>query len=165
MARVLPPASGGDGLRVELERVELDLLVRLCEGLAGRLRAGGDDAVIARLAPAASRGDAEADAELRRLLRGDLLGGRAERLERLAVELRSWAGRVGPGDGVAADLAAEEALALLQGLNDVRLALGAQVGVEDLDQGTLAADDPRAVTLGLIDRLGGLQQGLVEHLA
>lgn len=153
----------GDGVRVDLERVELDLLVRLCEGLATRLRAGGDDAVIERLAPHASRGDAEADAELRRLLRGDLLDGRAERLVRLATQLRSWA----PGEGTAgvrAILDAGTAEALLQGLNDVRLALGAQVGVEDLDRTELGADDPRAITLQLMDRLAGLQQGLLEAL-
>jgi hypothetical protein len=155
--------SAPDGIRVDLQRVELDLLVRLCEGLAARLRAGGDDAVIGRLAPGASRGDAEADAELRRLLRTDLLDGRAERLVRLATELRSWA-PAGAGPGVRATLDADAALALLQGMNDVRLALGAQVGVEDLVRAELAPDDARAVTLELMDRLAGLQQGLLEAL-
>lgn len=153
-----------DGIRVDLARVELDLLVRLCEGLATRLRAGGDDAVIGRLAPDASRGDAEADAELRRLLRDDLLDGRAERLVRLATELRSWT-PAGAGDGVRATLDPDAALALLQGMNDVRLALGAQVGVEGLDRAALGPDDPRAVTLELMDRLAGLQQGLLEALS
>lgn len=160
MAGVRPD---GDGVRIDLERVELDLVVRLCEGLATRLRAGGDDAVIGRMAPDASRGDAEADAELRRLLRSELLEGRAERLVRLAAELRSWAPE-GGRTGVRATLDPEAALALLQGLNDVRLALGAQVGIERLERSELAPDDPRALTLELMDRLAGLQQGLLEVL-
>lgn len=160
MARVRR-ADGGVG--IDLERAELELLVRLCEGLAARLRAGGDDAVIARLAPGASRGDAEADAELRRLLRGDLLDGRAERLVRLATQLRSWL----PEDdavGVRATLDEDTAVGLLQGLNDVRLALGAQVDVERIDRDGLDPEDPRSLTLQLIDRLAGLQQGLLEVL-
>ena len=160
MARVGP---GVGGIDVELEPSELDLLVRLCEGLAGRLRAGGDDPVIERMAPPASRGDAEADAELRRLLRSDLLDGRAERLTRLAVELRSWRGDEGER-GVRATLSADAALGLLQALNDVRLALGAGVGIEGLDRDTIGPDDPRYVSLALMDHLAGLQQGLVELL-
>lgn len=160
MAGVRPD---GDDVRIDLQRPELDLLIRLCEGLADRLRAGGDDAVIDRMAPGASRGDAEADAELRRLLRSDLLDGRAERLVRLATELRSWAPEV-DGAGVRATLRAESALALLQGLNDVRLALGAQVGIERLERSELAPADPRALTLELMDRLAGLQQGVLEVL-
>lgn len=161
MAGVRPSA---DGVRIDLERVELDLLVRLCEGLATRLRAGGDDAVIGRLAPSASRGDAEADAELRRLLRSDLLDGRAERLVRLATQLRSWEPPDDAAAGVRAILDGDAALALLQGLNDVRLALGAQVGIERLERAELAAEDPRALTLELMDRLAGLQQGLLDAL-
>lgn len=160
MARV-EPRDGGIG--VDLDRTELALLVRLCEGLATRLRAGGDDPVIDRLAPAASRGDAEADAELRRLLRSDLLDGRAERLVRLAAELTAWGG-VDGGDAVRAVLDADAALLLLQGLNDVRLALGASIGIEALDRGTLGPDDRRTLTVALMDRLGALQQGLVELL-
>lgn len=160
MAGVRPD---GDGVRIDLERVELDLVVRLCEGLATRLRVGGDDAVIGRMAPDASRGDAEADAELRRLLRSELLDGRAERLVRLATELRSWAPE-GGRTGVRATLDPEAALALLQGLNDVRLALGAQVGIERLERSELAPADPRALTLELMDRLAGLQQGVLEVL-
>jgi hypothetical protein len=161
MARVGP--DDGGGIRIDLARAELDLLVRLCEGLATRLRAGGDDAVIDRLAPAASRGDAEADSELRRLLRGDLLDGRAERLVRLATELRGWAPSGGRA-GVRAVLDDDAALTLLQGLNDVRLALGAQVDIERIDRAGLAEEDPRALTLQLMDRLAGLQQGLLEVL-
>lgn len=160
MARVRPV---DDGVGIDLERAELELLVRLCEGLATRLRAGGDDAVIARLAPGASRGDAEADAELRRLLRGDLLDGRAERLVRLATELRSWLPE-GDAVGIRATLDADTAVGLLQGLNDVRLALGAQVDVERIDRDALDPEDPRSITLQLIDRLAGLQQGLLEVL-
>lgn len=162
MAAVLPTAGGAE---VHLAPAERDLLVRLCEGLAGRLRAGGDDAVIARLAPAASRADAEADHELRRMLRTDLLDGRAERLTRLAVALAGW-GATGPDatGSVGAELAPDAALDLLRGLNDLRLALGATVDVERLDRTVLSEDDPRTATLDLMDRLAGLQQGLVEVL-
>lgn len=152
-----------DGIEVRFARAEVDLLVRLCEGLAERLRAGGDGPIIDRLAPAASRGDAEADAELRRLLRTDLLAGRAERLDGLAADLRSWRAAVSTG-AVVRTLAEDGALALLCGLNDVRLGLGAGIGIEDLDRGQLDADDPRALTVALMDRLGGLQQDLVEAL-
>lgn len=160
MAAVLPSP---DGPEVRLAPAERHLLVRLCEGLAGRLRAGGDDAVIERLAPAASRADAEADHELRRMLRNDLLDGRAERLTRLAVALGTWGERDAVGT-VGAVLGPEEALELLRGLNDLRLALGATVDVEHLERTDLAEDDPRVGTLDLMDRLAGLQQGLVELL-
>lgn len=160
MARV---SGDEDGIAVDLERAELDLLVRLCEGLATRLRAGGDDPVIERLAPPASRGDAEADAELRRLLRSDLLDGRAERLARLAAELRAWGAADGRA-GVHAVLDAEAALGLLQGLNDLRLALGASIDIEALDRDGLGPDDRRTLTLALMDRLAGLQEGLVGLL-
>lgn len=151
-----------DGVVVRLARAEVDLLVRLCEGLAGRLRAGGDGPVIDRLAPAASRGDAEADAELRRLLRTELLDGRADRLGELAERLRGWAGS---GDGgAAATLGEEAALGLLRGLNDIRLGLGAGIGIDGLERDRLDADDPRTLTLALMDRLASLQQRLVEAL-
>jgi hypothetical protein len=161
MARV---RSGRDGITVELAREELDLLVRLLDGLAVRLRSGGSGAVVERLAPAASHGDAEADHELRRMLRSDLLEGRAERLTRLAVELRGWGERSGGSARVVVTLDGEVAVGLVQGLNDVRLALGARIDVEALDRATLTPEDPRTATLVLMDQLGGLQQLLVEEL-
>lgn len=160
MARV---REGRDGIEVELAGTEIELLSRLLDGLAGRLRAGGDDAVIDRLAPSGSRGDAEADAELRRMVRNDLLEGRAERLARLAVDIRGWAPS-GSRDAVRASLGEDEAMLLLGGLNDLRLALGASIAIGTFERSELEPSDPRSVTLELMDRLGGLQQGLVEHL-
>lgn len=157
---------GEDGIRLVLQRPELDLLVRLAEGLADRLRAGGEDPVIERLAPPASIGDAEADHELRRMLRSDLLDGRAERLVRFAAELLSWRDRGSTEDPshVTVIVAAEVAMHVVQGLNDIRLALGAQIAVEALDRDAIPDGDPRGLTLELMDRLGGLQHGLIELL-
>jgi len=157
MARVLPTPAGA---RLELGADEAEVLRRIILGLVRRLEGGGDDPVVARLAPQASRGDAEADHELRRLLRDDLVTGRSQRLAALAEDLAGWAA----AGGVDRILAADAAMSLLEGLNDVRIALGATIGIEALDRASLAADDPRFMTLGLIDHLGALQAGLVAVL-
>jgi hypothetical protein len=58
----------------------------------------------------------------------------------------------------------EEAERLVEVLNDMRLALGASVGVESLEREELAEDDPRAATLGLMDHLGWMQGRLIDFV-
>jgi hypothetical protein len=169
-----------DGLHLRLERDEVAVLRTLALGLASRLEAGSrsadetadenpdhlraaDDAVLARLAPIASHGHPEVAAELRRLLRAGLLGDRAARLAELVADLdRSTADQRDGGSVLVLDRPAADRM--LQALNDLRLALGAAVGIEQLDRNELGTDDDRHATLELMDALAWLQEGLIRFL-
>lgn len=162
MAR-LEPTDGG--LRLQLAADEVDVVASLAEGLAARLEdaaapgAGPDDAVVARLTPEVSRGDAEVDAELRALLRGDLLSSRVGRLRDLIGLLRS--AQDGSCDRV---LDRDTAMRIVESLNDVRVALAATVGYDRIEGDERPTEGPAAETLALMDALGWLQGGLIEFV-
>jgi hypothetical protein len=161
MAR-LEPAD--DRVRLQLESEEIDVLVSLAEGLAMRLSSdrSDDDEVLRRLAPEVSRGDAEVDAELRAMLRDDLLSSRAARLRDLALTLRPDA----TAQDVALDslLDRDEGMRIVEALNDLRIALAATIGYETLERDELAPDDGRADAVRLMDALAWLQGGLIEFV-
>lgn len=172
MAGLIPDPAG---LRLRLEAEEVDVLGSLVAGLAERVdraandpadgtAAGGTDApdpILARLTPAGSRGDADVDTELRAMLRHELLDTRAQRLARLADDLREWAGDGGAVDRV---LDRDEAMRIVEALNDVRLALASTIGYDEHVRDDLAPDGARADAVALMDALAWLQGGLIEFI-
>jgi hypothetical protein len=157
----------GDRIRVQLEPPEVRLLRSLHDGLVATLddpEAG--DPVIERLFPSAVLGDDEADREVRALLRDELLEQRRNGLAavvQLLDEGTSVRGRV------RLDLEPDGAELMLGVLNDLRLAIGARIGVEHLDRPSIerdptAADDALITSLAVMDHLGWMQEQLLEAL-
>jgi hypothetical protein len=161
---LLERAEGG--MRLRLDPAEVEVLASLAEGLALRLEdeevGGPDDEVLRRLAPEVSRGDAEVDAELRGMLRGELLSARAVRLRDLASTLRP--------DSVVSDapfdriLDREVSMRIVEAVNDLRIALAATIGYETLQRDALSADDQRGDAVQLLDALAWLQGGLIDFI-
>jgi hypothetical protein len=163
----LRPVDGG--MLLVLDRDEIAMLTSLVTSLAERLALDGrsetdeerlHDPIVARFTPETSRSDPEADRELRAMLAGELLDDRRARLLQLATDLAAWA----DGDGVRHVLDAETAGRLVDTLNDLRLAIGASIGIESLDRADIAVDDPRALSLDLMDHLGWMQGRLIEFI-
>jgi len=167
MAGLIPD---GEGLRLQLEAVEVEVLVGLVEGLAERVAAasgmhtqdGAPDPLVAPLIPTVSRGDAEVDAELRSMLRDDLLATRTDRLTRLVADLRAWSSSA--GGAVDHLLDRERAMRIVETINDVRLALAAMVGYDEQLRDELEPDDARTDAVRLMDALAWLQGGLIEFV-
>jgi hypothetical protein len=165
MARLEPVP---DGLRLLLEADEVAVLTQLASGLATRLRghlAGiPSDPVIDRLAPEVSRGDAVVDRELRAMLRPELLDTRAERLDGFVSLLHAWVDLTGALDR---PLERDEAMQVVEALNDLRLALWASMAEErELREAadTAQPSDAAAEAAQLIDALAWLQGGLIEFI-
>lgn len=152
----------GARVRWELEAFEVQLLHQLREGLGETLDAeDAADPILRRFLPAAVADDEEADGELRRLIRDDLLENKRRGLEALLDIL----GRADPrGDRLRVDLQDDEPLLVLGVLNDLRLAMGARLGIEHLDRGELAEDGPEAATLAVMDHLAWIQESLLRIL-
>lgn len=157
-----PFTRRGDGIRWTLQTWEPQLLRDLRDDLHRLVtQADGDDPAVARLFPVASRGDDEADAELRRLIHDDLLAGRLAGLDALVEVLDRAEDRRG---APRVDLTEDEPALVLGVLNDVRLALGARIGVENVDREDVDEDHPLAPTLALMDHLAYLQESLLGAL-
>ena len=141
---------------------EVELLRALQDGIRQTLAEGNDeDPVVARLFPSAVSGDDEADAELRGLLRDELLTQRQAGLDALIAILD----RCEPHRGhLRAELSDDEPLLVLGVLNDLRLAIGARVGIEHLDRDEVSEDDPVAYRLAVMDHLGWWQEQLLHLL-
>lgn len=150
----------GDRIRADLDRVEVDLLRQLRDGLRESLEdQHGGDPVIERLFPSAVTGDDEADDELRRLIHDDLLRSKLTGLDELVAILD----RAEPHRSrLRVELEPDEAMLMLGVLNDLRLAIGARVGVEEIERDSLQPDDPRIGPLAVMDHLAGLQEQLLE---
>lgn len=152
-------AAHGRGIRMVVTAAEADLL----RDLMGQIRLllqhpDPDDPVRKRLFPAAVTGDDVEDAELRALVYDDLLTGRLTGLEEVVGYL-DRARRV--RGGLQVDLRPEEAVLLLGVLNDLRLALGARIRIEDIDRDVLDDTDPVFPSVVLIDHLGWWQEQLL----
>lgn len=147
---------------MELEAVEVELLQSLQQGLRAALRnADHSDPIVGRLFPATVRGDEDADRELRDMIHDDLLRDRLDGLDTLLGLLERGTRR---GGGARVDLVEDEPVAVLGVLNDLRLAIGAQVGIEELDRDTLEADDAVTYRLAVMDHLAWLQEQLLQVL-
>ncbi|GGI04741.1 DUF2017 family protein [Egicoccus halophilus] len=152
----------GDAIRMDLEPVEVDLLHSLRDGLREALVGHDvDDPIVRRLFPTAVSGDGEADRELRRLLHDELLTGRLRGLEELTALLE---GGVQQRGRLRVRLTFEDATLVLGVLNDLRLAIGARVGIEDLARDGLDPDDPVVHRLAVMDHLAWLQEQLLAIL-
>jgi len=160
MSRVFQ--AHGAGIRAHFQREEIELLRTLERGISQSLEQGDDaDPVIERLFPTAVAGDDEADVELRRLLRDELLEARQAGLRAL-VEILD---RAHPHRGrLRVDLTDDEPLLLLGVLNDLRLAIGARIGIEHLDRQDLPDDDALSYRLAVMDHLGWWQEQLLVLL-
>lgn len=155
-------AAHGDGIRMVLTTGEADLLRDLVDQIRYLLdHPEPDDPVRQRLFPATVTGDDEQDAELRGLVYDDLLAGRLAGLEEIVAYLdRGRRTR----SGLQVDLRPEEAALVLGVLNDLRLALGARIRIEDIDRDTLSDTDTAFATVILIDHLGWWQEQLLRIL-
>jgi hypothetical protein len=152
----------GERIRMQLEPIEVDLLRNTRDGVRAAL-AGGDvtDPIVQRLFPRTLDDDDEGDAELRRLLHDDLLAARLAGLDALVDVLD----RGTPHRGhLRVDLRDDEPLLVLGVLNDLRLAIGARIGIEDLDRREVAEDDPVSYRLAVMDHLAGMQEQLLAIL-
>jgi hypothetical protein len=152
----------GDRIRMQLEPIEVELLRTTRDGVRAAL-AGGDttDPIVRRLFSRTLEGDEEADAELRRLLHDDLLASRLAGLDALVEVLDRGTTHRG---NLRVDLRDDEPLLVLGVLNDLRLAIGARVGIEELDREALSDDDPVTYRLAVMDHLAGLQEQLLAIL-
>ncbi len=133
----------GSDVRMQLAGYEVELLRATHRGLDLALTdPDPNDPVIARLFPSAVIGDDAADEQLREMLREDLLQSRRAGLDAL-VELLDRGSRRRDG-GVRLDLTDDEPMLVLGVLNDLRIALGARIGIETLERAEVEADDPVA---------------------
>ncbi|GAB3208321.1 DUF2017 domain-containing protein [Marinactinospora thermotolerans] len=121
------------------------------------------DPVLARLLPDAYTGDAEAAGEFRRYTEDDLRRHKRDNAQALVDSLPEAGGEV------VLDLAGGHAW--LKALNDVRLALGTRLGVEEetyeayLRGQAEPADEASAAALHVYEWLGALQDSLVHALS
>lgn len=150
----------GDAIRWELEAFEFQLLQQLRAGLDETLEVGSDqDPVMQRFLPPAVSGDEEADAEVRRLIRDDLLDGKRRGLDALLAILDRAERK---GERLRVELRDDEPLLVLGVLNDLRLAMGARLGIEELDRTAVREDGPEAATLAVMDHLAWIQESLLR---
>ncbi|MEX0868559.1 MAG: DUF2017 family protein [Nitriliruptoraceae bacterium] len=175
MTELLEPTDGGYLLR--LHTAEIDLLEALGSGLESTLDAAQPEhPVIARLFPAAVDGDDEADRELRRLMRDDLLEQRRAGLRNL-TDLLARARPAGDDDRRADDLTADdgnhtrvvtltddEAHLVLGVINDLRIAVAAQLPAAVLARDERPEDRAVAYRLDVLDHLAWMQHHLLAAL-
>jgi hypothetical protein len=118
-----------------------------------------DDPALARLLPDAYPDDPAAAAEYRRFTENDLMAGKRANIAVLLSGLES----VGPDGRL--HLPAEAVPAWLVALNDLRLALGTRLEIEEDYETMIAAlapDDPRLPAYALYEWLTWLQDSLVR---
>jgi Domain of unknown function (DUF2017) len=144
----LPFAPAGEG-RVELQLAPRlrEILAELCDGLAHLLATEqpSSDTALARLFPAAYPDDPLRELEFERLSADDLARGRLASIERMRATIDAEV------------LDAEDALAWLRTLNDVRLVLGDRIELtEESRPEDFAADDAAAHGFALYDLLTDL---------
>jgi len=114
--------------------------------------AGDPDDPLARLYPPAFPDDDEAETAWATLTRPGLDDARNRRLDRMAATID------------ADELDESAAAAWLGTLNDLRLVLGAQLGITEDEHGAPRSGDPDATRRALFDYLGWLVDGFVTAL-
>ena len=152
----------GDHIRMELEDYDLELLRALPRDLRDILDSPDpDDPVVKRLFPPYVLDDERADAEVRRLVYDDLLREKISSLEDLVKVLERGAWH---RDRFRVELAEDEPAMFLGVLNDLRLTLGARIGIDHLDRDEVDERHPAAGTIAVIDHFGWLQHELLRLL-
>jgi hypothetical protein len=149
----------GEAIRANFTPVEERLLRSAREQLRDALTDDDPaDPVIERLYPSTVLGDAEADVELRGLLKDDLLTVRLAGLDALVEVLdRGTHHR----HGLRVELRDDEPLLVLGVLNDLRLAIGARLGIERIDRDAVDPEDPLAYRIAVMDHLAWWQEELL----
>ena len=128
-----------------------------------------EDPVLARLFPTAYADDADAAADFRRFTEGSLRDGKAAAAGVVIETLEEAGLPEEPEDGLFIDVELDQptALSWLRALNDIRLAIGVRLEVQEGDEGYWAGlpeDDPRKQVHGIYQWAGFLQETLVEAL-
>jgi cytochrome P450 len=135
--RFRPPIQrSGNGLTINLDTSERDLIARLLGEMRQLLVGEADQPVLRRLFPPAYHlaDDAEAEAEYRRLMNEDLAASRLAAIDTVIRGLQA---------GALADEG--ESIAFLQSINALRLVLGTLLDVgEDDDPADITDDHPMA---------------------
>jgi hypothetical protein len=116
------------------------------------------DVAVQRLFPRTVVGDDDADAELRGLIHDDLAGVKRAGLDALSALLDGGTRR---GQSLRVELTPDDTLLVLGVLNDLRLAIGARVGIEDLDRDDVDPDSALGYRLAVMDHLGLWQELLL----
>ncbi|PPK91997.1 uncharacterized protein DUF2017 [Kineococcus xinjiangensis] len=150
------PTGGMDPLQVQLGLQDLGT-----GGHEGPASAPEDPA-LRRLLPDAYPDDPQAAAEFRRFTERSLRERKAEAGRRMLVSLEPV-----QGQGGRVQLDADGARAWLAALNDIRLALGTRLGVdEDVEEvlADLDDDDPRRYAFAVYDFATYLQETLVRSM-
>lgn len=149
--------SAAEGVVVELEDDELELLARLTGEMKMLLEADipREDQVLRRLFPDAHE-DPEEERSYRRLVGPDLEKSKLESLEAMRASLDpSRAGR----------LSFEEAAAWLRVLTDLRLAIGTRLGAtEEKMAADVDPDHPDAAAYSVLHWLGWVQESMLYAL-
>jgi hypothetical protein len=156
-ARTFEPHRGH--VRATFERFEVQLLRGLCHQLRAVLESGDDGTVSQRLFPSTVIGDDEADRELRGMVHEELRGLRLEGLDALDDLLDR--GIPQRGDRLRLELRDDEPQLMLGVLNDLRLAIGATVGDDALEQRPTPLEGPLAERLAVMDHLAWWQEELL----
>lgn len=123
------------GFRINLDADERELVQRLLHEMRTLLMGPSDNPALARVFPAAYHrpGHAELDAEYQRLMREELVASRLAGIAMVDEALSSTK-----------PISEAQLLALMQGLNGLRLVLGTVLDVgEDHDADLIADDDPQ----------------------
>lgn len=103
-------------------------------------------------------GDDEADEELRGLIHDDLAGVKRAGLGALEELLDGGTRR---GAGLRVELDQDETLLVLGVLNDLRLAIGARIAIDELDRADVDPDSALGYRLAVMDHLGMWQELLL----
>lgn len=143
-------ASRGGGYELHLEDWERDVLAALPEQVVSLLET--DDPSVRRLFPPVYD-DPERDAEVARLMREDLVDRHRATLTTVARTASMT------------ELSEEELNEWVAGLNQLRLVLGTQLGLERDDQELEPADDAEAQRIAVYHWLTMLQEDGVAALA
>ncbi len=150
----------GDHVRLDLEEFELELLRTLPEEVRSLLvDEDSDDPAYRRLFPACAPDEEDVDAEVRRLIHDDVLRERLDGLDAVAEILERAEPRRGRHR---VELDEEEAALFLGVLNDVRLTLGARIGMEHIERTDIDPDHPAASTLAVMDHLAWMQESILR---
>jgi hypothetical protein len=122
-----PFRARGRDVVAKLEPAEATIVGLLLDQLEQLLAADaedvGDDPVLARLLPDGHRGDAEIAADYREMTESALRGGKADDLAVVRATL--------PAEGGEVRLDADQAGSWLRATNDLRLALGTRLDIQD----------------------------------
>jgi hypothetical protein len=140
-------------IKLRLRPEERNMLEMMCEELRQRIDGDPGDHELRRLFPPAHKDDPDADADYRRLVGGQLVGGRTRALDTVERTIEQ------------SSLSLEEAESWLTVLNDLRLVLGTRLDVTEDMSFELDTRDPRSQELAVYGYLSWLQEQLVEAIA